>query len=250
MPKSKVLAGIVVVLYILFVVFEFSNNNDVAIFFNALLIPVITICYILSIKRKNIFFLLFLICYSISDILGATTHYMLYYVFNHEDYQIYYEYDYYVGNILYILSYLFLLIRVLNTISLHHVIRNFKIHILVLSGLNVYLIYVLLIIVEPNLEYKNEYYIELIYNIVTLLLLSSALLNYIYRDNKKSLYLFLGSLFIVFSEVLDVAYIYIDQKSLLSVLAATLAMGAFYFYYKQTTFSDKLYNNDEQYMVL
>ena len=45
-----------------------------------------------------------------------------------------------------------------------------------------------------------DYYFELVYNIITLSLLSIALLNYFYRDNQKSLYLFLGVLCLVFSE--------------------------------------------------
>lgn len=251
MNKPKILVGLVLTLYLLFIVFEFSAEYNVAMLLDSLVIPVIALIYILQIKKKNIFFLMFLVCYSISDILGIATHYYLYYNLTYEESIIYYEYDYLIGSALYILSYMFLLIRLLGTISLKHVFRNFKIHLLVLTGLNIYLVYVLQIIVKSSLDFEDQFYIEITYNIVMLLLLSTALLNYFYRDNKKSLYLFIGSLFVVFSEVLDVAYIYIDQKSLLSVFSTTLVLAAFYFYYQQTKFSDKLVNNGEdQYMVL
>ncbi|GAA4971264.1 hypothetical protein GCM10023315_21680 [Algibacter aquimarinus] len=103
-------------------------------------------------------------------------------------------------------------------------------------ALNVYLIYVLQLIVKPNLDVELDYYFELVYNIVTLLLLSMALLNYFYRDNQKSLFLFLGTLCLVFSEVIDIAFIYISQKSILSFLATTLSLVAFYFLFKQSKF--------------
>ena len=97
-----------------------------------------------------------------------------------------------------------------------------------------YLIYVLQVIVKPNISIDIDYYFELIYNIVTLLLLSIALLNYFYRDNHKSLYLFLGVLCLVFSEVIDIAFIYVAQRSILNFLATTLSLGAFYFLYQQS----------------
>lgn len=252
MYKSKILAGLVLVLYLLFLIFEFSAEYNVSILLDALVVPAIALTYILLIKKKNIFFLLFVLCYSLSDILGVITHFLLYYNFTYEESLIYYEYDYLISSVLYILSYIFLLIRISSTISLKYIFKHFKIHLLVLTVLNIYLIYVLQIIVESNLDFENQFYIELAYNLVMLLLLSAALLNYFYRDNKKSLYLFIGSLFIVFSEVLDVAYIYIDQKSVLSVLSTTLVLVAFYFYYQQTKLSDKLLNKEEegQYMAL
>jgi hypothetical protein len=94
-------------------------------------------------------------------------------------------------------------------------------------------VYVLQVIVNPYVGMTNVYYMELVYNIVMLSVLSVALINYFYRDNKKALYLFIGSLAIVFSEVIDVAYMYISNKAFLNFLATTLAVIAFYFFLKQ-----------------
>ena len=129
-------------------------------------------------------------------------------------------------------------------------LRNFKIHLIVLTALNIYLIYVLQLIVESELEYKYEYHMELVYNVVMLLLLSIALLTYFYRDNKKSLYLFIGALFIVFSEVLDVAYNYIDQRSLLNILGTTLALCAFYFFYQQALLKHAVKTDNERFAFI
>ena len=114
--------------------------------------------------------------------------------------------------------------------------------------LNVYLLYVLHNIIKPNLTSESDFYMEFLYNVVMITLLSFALLNYFYRDNKKSLYLFLGALCIVFSEVMDIAYIFIAQRSLLNFLATTLALGAFYFFYQQSKLLNTI-NDEKSYMT-
>ena len=140
-----------------------------------------------------------------------------------------------------VLAYVFLFVKISKSICIIHILKNFKIHIFVLAALNLYLIYVLQIIVEPNKEIAI-YYFELIYNIVTLLLLSAALLNYFYRDNQKSLYLFLGVLCLVFSEVIDIAFIYVAQRDILNILSTSLSLAAFYFLYQQS----KLLNDSRE----
>jgi predicted neutral ceramidase superfamily lipid hydrolase len=187
--------------------------------------------------------------YSISDLFGMITENVLYYNVSSEEGVIFHEYQYYIGSSLYILAYFFLFIKISNSLSISHILRNFKIHLLVLSILNIYLVYVLQIIVKPRVEFKYECNVELVYNIVMVSVLSAALLNYIYRDNKKSLYLFFGSLFLIFSEVIDVAYIYISQKSLLSILGTSLALGGFYFFYQQSKLINEE-NEEKKYMVL
>ena len=232
MSKSKVLVGLVLVLYICFIIFEISDEFNIAFLLDSVMVPVITAAYIIFCKKKNMYFLLFLICYSISEIMGVATHYILFYNLPYKDRLIYYEYDYYIGSALYIIGYAFLLFKVSKALSIKHVLRNFKIHLIVLSALNVYLIYVLQFIVQSNLNYTYEYQMEFLYNVVMLLLLSVTLLLYFHRDNKKSLYLFIGALLIVFSEVLDVAYNYIGQRALINIIGTTLALFAFYFFYK------------------
>ena len=130
------------------------------------------------------------------------------------------------------------------------VFKNFKIHLFVLLVLNTYLIYVLQVIVKPNLVMSIDYYFELIYNIVTLLLLTVALLNYFYKDNQKALYLFLGVLCLVFSEVIDIAFIYIAQRSILSFLATTLSLIAFLLLLQQSKLLNKSRRDEECYMAV
>ena len=229
MNKSKVLIGSVLIVYILFSVFEFTGKYELSFYFDSLIIPLITLIYILYVKKKDIYFLLFLLFYTIGDFFVLGINFVSY-----QEGVMLFEYEYHIINSMYIIAYIFLLIKISKSLSFSHVIKNFKIHLIVLTILNVYLIYVLQVIVKPNISIDIDYYFELIYNIVTLLLLSIALLNYFYRDNLKSLYLFLGVLCLVFSEVIDIAFIYVAQRSILNFLATTLSLGAFYFLYQQS----------------
>ncbi|MFL1012301.1 hypothetical protein [Flavisericum labens] len=229
MNKSNILVGFVLLCYVLSVIFEFSGYETVAYFLHSLIVPLITLIYVLFAKRKSRLFLLFLISYTLSELMGLAIDNMPY-----EGTQKLYDFQYYFGNLLYILSYLFLVILISKSLSFGHVIKNFKIYILALTALSVYFIYVLQEVISRDLIVESDYYFELIYNIVTILLLPLSLLNYFYKDNKKALYLFIGSLFIVFSEVMDVAHIYITEMSVLNFLSTTFALLAFYFYYQQS----------------
>ncbi|WP_406684136.1 hypothetical protein N1F78_15810 [Seonamhaeicola sp. MEBiC1930] len=234
MNKSKVLVSLVIVIYVLFTVFGFLGNETIAFTLDSLILPLVTVIYFLFFNKKTLFFSLFILCYAASDIIGLIVNFIPY----DNSYSVIYKLDYYIGNTLYILSYAFLFIGICKKIDMLHILKNFKIHLIVLTALNIYLVYVLQVIVDPELELMGEYYLELVYNIIMLLLLSAALLNFFYRDNKKALYLFLGALCIVFAEVIDVAYIYISQKNLLNFFSTTLSLSAFYFFCKQMSFSD------------
>ncbi len=229
MNKFKILVGLLLLIYALFAVFQFSGNDFIAFNLRSLIFPFFALTYFMTVKEKSIFFNLFLIFYSISELLALVSD------------KLSHDVDYFLGNSLYILAYLMLLINICKSISLIHLLKNFKIHLVVLTALNIYIVYVLQRIIDPHVELSYEYFVEMVYNIIVLLLLSSSLLNYFCRDNKKSLYLFVGSLCIVFSEVISVAYLYVTKQNLLNFLAVSLALLAFYFFYQQS----KL-NNEER----
>jgi hypothetical protein len=230
MNKSKVLAGSILLVYLAFIVSQFSNHHYLASVFDAFILPLITITYFLGDHKKNVLFIVFLLAYSISDLMVLIVDYI--------PYQVYY----YVGNGLYIVAYLSLLIKIIKSLSFFEIVKNFKLHLIVLIALNIYIAYVLQVIVNPYVSMTNEYFVELIYNISMLLLLSASLLNYFYKDNKKALFMFLGSLSIVFSEVIGVAYMYVAQQNLLNFLSTTLTVLAFYFFCKQTKLKNEEVN--------
>lgn len=244
MSKSKVLVGLILLLYVGFSIFELSGNSDMSFVLDSLIVPTITLLYVLFVSNKNRFFLLFLLCYSFSNLMSLIVETT---IKNAPD--LVYDLEFYIANLLFILSYIFLSIKICKSLSFKYVLKNFKIHLLVLGILNTYLIYVLQLIVTPNVVLDIDYYLEFLYNFVTFMLLSVALLNYFYRDNQKSLYLFLGTLCIVFSEMMDVAYMYISEISMLSFIGTTLSLVAFFFFLKQANFLNKL-REENRFVVL
>ncbi|TWO30884.1 hypothetical protein E1J38_014335 [Seonamhaeicola sediminis] len=234
MFKSKVLVSLVLAIYMLFAIFGFVGKEAIAFTLDSLILPLIAFSYYTFFKEKRVYFALFLTCYAASDLIGLIVNYIPF----TEASKLIFTLDYYIGNALYVAAYVFLFIGICKNLNVLHILKNFIIHIIVLIALNVWLIYVLQNIVENQNDLFGSYYLELIYNVIMLLLLSGALLNYFYRDNQKSLYLFLGALCIVFSEVIDVAYLYISQRALLNFLSTSLVLLAFYFFCKQLTMSD------------
>ena len=238
MKKSKLTVGMVVLLYIGFVVFQFNSNDYWAIALDALILPLITLAYFQDQTKPNLYFSIFLICYSISDIIAGIS--LFNFAWINEN--IPYIYIYFVGNGLYIVAYFALLTKILNFLSLSYIFKNFKLHLVVLAALNIYIGYVLQNIVNPHLEMTVQYFMEITYNVSMLLLLSASLLNYFYKDSRKSLLIFLGSLAIVFSEVIAIAYMYVAEQNLLSFLSTSLTVLAFYFYYQQASLNNEEIN--------
>ncbi|MFG6687574.1 hypothetical protein ACGK9U_13400 [Mariniflexile sp. HNIBRBA6329] len=222
MSKSKVLVILALLLFVLSVSFQYRDEGAIATDLKSAILPIVTLFYFITVKKKSLFFTVFLLLFSFSELMVFIRPYVSY------------NLDYFLGNSLYILAYSFLIIEISKSISLYHVLRNYKIHLLVLTILNIYIIHVLQTIVDPFVEKSNEYYVELIYNIVMLLLLSVALVNYFYKDNVKALYLFIGALCIVFAEVIWVAYTYISERHLLQMVSTSLYVLAYYFFYKQS----------------
>ncbi len=220
--KSNILIGLIMLAYILFVVFQFSGNEVVAESFSSIVFPLIAVLYFVSVYPTTLFFSLFLVFYSLSELIVFIIDYIPYFYF------------YLSGNILSMLSYAFLLIEVCKSVCTLHVLKNFKIHIVVLTILNIYIAYVLQETISPYIEFTTQYLIEISYDVVMLLLLSVALLNYIYKDDKKSLFFFFGALCIVFSEVINVAYMYVIHQNIFNFLSVSLFVLAFYFLYQQS----------------
>ncbi|WP_406847832.1 hypothetical protein [Xanthomarina sp. GH4-25] len=192
--------------------------------------PLFTLLYFINVKDKSRYFSWFLILFSISELLVFAE----FYINTDKIFDLYYMF----GNLLYIAAYCLLLLEVCKSLDFKAVLKNYKAHLAVLSILNGYMVYVLITIVNPFL-FNNSFMIgiELIYNIVMLLLLSLSLIAYFYNDNKKSLALFLGSLSIVFSEVIQIAYFYITDQDILNFVSTVLFVMAFSFYYYHSRIS-------------
>lgn len=239
MGKTNILIGCIVLLFVAFAVCEFNQLYMCSEISKGLIVPVFTILYFVSVPRKSIYFTWFLILFSISELMVFSELCFDFETMTDEEILKFDDIYYLVGNVLYIIAYCLLVYDVYRTLDMKKIFKNFAIHLLVLTILNIYIIYVLLTIVNPYVSGSFLFIIELVYNIVMLLLLTLSLIGYFYNDNKKSLLLFFGSICIVFSEVIQVAYFYISDKELLNISQALLFVLAFCFFYFQSRIQNK-----------
>ncbi|MCO4820512.1 MAG: hypothetical protein KC469_00490 [Flavobacteriaceae bacterium] len=229
MQKNRMITGVIIALTVSFIGFQIFQQDIVAGILRACILPLVTVLYCLSGKPKSGYFFSFLVLYAISEFLGIFT-YFAYYSVTIDNIL------FYVGNICYIMAYVCLILEIFKSINLKSVFKRFPVHVIILLILDIYSVY-LVSEISVNSDYLNgalDYTIEIVYNTVVMLLLTLSLLNYISRDSKKAMNLLLGSLCIVFSEVIQVAYFYVSDKNILHVTYAVLLIFAFCFYYIQS----------------
>lgn len=219
---SRAITVFISLVYVLFVGFEFFGDASIATQLSVLIVPLIVLLYFISATKKTVFFSVFLLIYTSTD--------LLFYIKGLVHYDIYY----YLGNTLGIIAYMFLLIAIFKSIDLKEVLGKLKIQAIVLMLLSLYVGYVLFEIVAPKMEFSIDYFLETIYNTVLLLVLSFSLLNYLHNDNLKSLFLFFGALCIFLCEIINVAYLYIASELLLNFFVVTLSTAAFVFFFLQS----------------
>lgn len=225
MQFKKVLIAILVVLSFVFLGLQMMQYEIEAAGARTLLLGCLTVLYCHAVKSKRFYFFMFLVVFTISEILNFISWFILL------DYDSI-DYFYYIGNGLYILSYTFLIIQVVKTMNIKEIMAKYPIHIIILLVLDIFCVSIVTSTTQGQLSF-NEYTLEFLYNAVIMILLSLALINYIHRDDKKAMNLLVGSIFIVFSEVIQLAYFYVSDINFLNVLCSFLLVLAFLFFYLQ-----------------
>ncbi|WP_452229566.1 MULTISPECIES: hypothetical protein [unclassified Lacinutrix] len=201
---------------------------DISIFsiLELLVVPVITVIYFISRKKKSLFFFLFLVSYSSADIL---------HIMDDDNLS---ETLYFVCNILYVVSFFFLLFEIFKALDFRVLIKKFLIQTIVLFVLVIYLFTVLYGIIDPILFDSKVLnlvrFVEHSYNFILLVLLAISFLNFLENDTRKSLFLFIGCLAISFSDFLLIGYYYLSDLEILNYIAIALNIFAFVMFYLQT----------------
>jgi len=209
--------------------YEYLSN-----FSRSLIMPLATVFYFIKIKNRSFYFSAFLCAFSLSELMGLWVN------------TIPADFTYYVGNSLYILAYIFLVLEVLRSIKRSADYKNFftrhALHMAVLAMFAIYLV-ILLADIEGPLMNRTEFALEMAYNSIIMFLLTVSLLNFICNDTKKSLIMFLGSICIVFSEIVQVAYFYLSNTYALGIIYSILLILAFYFFYRHGFLKQEANNN-------
>jgi hypothetical protein len=204
-------------------VFEFEGTMV-----SVLMLVLLTILYCKWTVGKSKLFFWFLIAFTLGNILS----YLSWLAPETEIDQI--DYYYYVANSLYIASYIFLIAKITSALDIKIVFRKLTMPIIVLILLDVFCVVLVTDTTKGELSIY-EYSLEFIYNAVIMALLSVALIDYMYRNDNKSMLFLLGSICIVFSEIIQLAYFYILKNDRnLGFIYSFFLVVAFVFFYLQS----------------
>ena len=197
MQKRKTLLIFTIVLAIVFIGLQIFNLHEVADYVWPIILPFLTISYYLVNKDRTSNFFYFLLFFSIGELSSLFGYYA-------KDSYFIDSLLYYVGNSLFIIAYIFLILEILKSMNIKNVFNRFTTYILILAALDIYSIILVtdIAIKSDYLQGFFDYLTEIAYNTVIMLLLSITLINYISRHTKKAMNLLLGALSIVFSEVI------------------------------------------------
>jgi hypothetical protein len=194
---------------------------------STVMILTVIVLYNRTVDDTNKYFFYFLVAFAMAEVINLFAFYGPIIGANEMDYY------YYFGNFLYISSYIFLIIRIVKDLDIKIIFTQFFIPIFVLVVLDVFCVSIITATTEAALSFY-EYTLEYVYNGVIMFLLSAALIKYMYRNDNKSMLLLIGSICIVFSEIIQLAYYYILEESDLRFIYSFFLVIAFLFYYLQS----------------
>ena len=223
LSKYKTISLVLVTLVVLTIfgnLFQIKILSEIAWI---LILPTLLVFYSVYQGKKDILFIIFLVGFALSEILKLwfITSEMLYY---------------YASYICIMVAYSSLIIFFLKGIKFKKLLKNFKLHLIILLVFNLYILYTLneMILQDETVEvFTFIFFIEVVYNVLILLMLSISLLYYLHNESKQALLLFLACVCIVFSEMIQVAYVFITAEIFLRIgysLLMAIGFGFIYFY--------------------
>ncbi|WP_179349735.1 hypothetical protein [Winogradskyella pacifica] len=227
MLLNKILKVVLLLLggtYILLQGFALEVEGDTV---GAIGFILLTVLYVGWTKNKSKLFLMFLVAFTTAQILS----FIGWHRPGLRDGQT--DYLYYIANILSIISYALLILKVFIHLNLKTVFSQLTVPIIILVILDIFCVTLISSTTENSFN-LYEYILEYVYNVVIMLLLSIALINYMYRNNYKSMLFLIGSIFIMFSEIIQLAYFYILKDDNLGYVYSSFLVVAFIFYYLQS----------------
>lgn len=228
MLVNKILKVVLLLLGGIFIVLQGFAFEFEGAAIGALMLVLLIVLYSFWTKNRAKYFTWFLIMFAAGQLLSLYA----YYAPEFTDDEI--DYYYYGANLLYILSYLFLIVKIVGNLKFKQVFSELSIPIIILIILDVFCVILVTDTTKSSLTYY-QYALEFIYNAVIMALLSVALINYMYRNDNKSMLFLLASICIVFSEIIQLAYYYIlINNNDLGFIYSFFLVIAFLFLYVQS----------------
>jgi len=227
MLANKILKALLLLLGGIFIILQGLAYEVEGAAVSALMLVLLTILYCGWTAEKSWHFFWFLVIFTVGHLLSYSGWFM---PLLEED-QL--DIHYYGANTLFIVAYVLLIVKVLSAIDVKKVFKELSIPIVILVVLDVFCVIIVTDATEGKLS-AYEYALEFIYNGVIMALLSAALVDYMYRNDNKSMLFLLGSICIVFSEIIQLAYYYILENRNLGFIYSFFLVVAFVFFYLQS----------------
>jgi hypothetical protein len=227
MLVNKILKVILLLLGAVFIVLHGYEFEVIRTVLGIVMFMLLTVLYFKSSAKKSKFFLWFLALFTVGNIVDLVSYYWP--IKEIEDL----DYFYYLVNAIYITAYVFLIIKILSGFNFKKVFSEFSVPIIILILLDVFCV-VLVTDTAQNEFTFYQYILEFSYNAIIMILLSVALINYMYRNDNKSMLFLIASIFIFFSEIIQLAYFYILDDNNLSLIYSLFFIIAFIFFYLQS----------------
>ena len=228
MLTNRIFKVVLLLLAVLYIVFNSLKDEQSAEGIGAAALVLLTFTYSrYTVIKKQRFFFLFLMSFMIAQLLS-----FLFWMIEPNTKPVI-DYGYFTVNSLYILSYGFFIVGVLQSMRIKEVSTKLLLPIIILIVLDVFCVYIISSTTKTELG-AYEYILEFVYNAVIMVLLSVALINYMYKNNNKSMLLLIGAIFIVFSEIIQLAYFYISDANHLNIVYSVFLVLGFVFFYLQS----------------
>ena len=239
MKTKPLYISLLVILSIGFIGLQLFAFEMYASIVRLVLIGLLILLYHHRTKMKRGHFFMFLVTFFIADVLGLS-YWMVFAMSSPTLDFVYNNFVYYIVNGLYMLSYIFLIIKVLKGMNIREVITKLPAHFVILVVLDIFCVTIVTDTAKTELS-SYQYTLEFLYNAVIMTLLTFAVINYIYKVDKKAMNLLMGSIFIVLSEMIQLAYYYVNEdNNLLNVLCSLFLVIAFFFLYLQETLKESV----------
>ncbi|GAA4282395.1 hypothetical protein GCM10022260_28180 [Gaetbulibacter aestuarii] len=197
--------------------------------------PVIGFFYFLFLKKKSLYFNIFMICCMVANFLSYWDYSVIFGIYLRSF--IVERHNYLITNSLLAVGYISLIYLISSKISFKLIWKNFKLPLFVLTALGTYIIYVF--VNSVRIADFTMFLFDLIYNLSLLILFTLALINFLYWNDKKSFYFFLGCLLIVFQDVLGIVYAYLSREMIYALIWISFSLGSYYFFLMQTNMKSK-----------
>jgi len=228
MGAIKILERLLISLSVVYIGLQFMQLEFQAAAVRTASMILLTTLYVKKIEKKQNLFYGFLILFTLGDIFDLMS--WGYSVYINPQFQ---KPFYFVGNFIYISAYVALISRIILDMNLLKAIKKFPLQTLLLIILSVFCVYSVSEATQNELTIA-EYIMEVVYNTVIIFLMCLALINYMYFDDKKSILLLIGSIFVVFYEVIQLAYYYVADYRTLNLFCSLFFVMAFTFFYLQS----------------